>query len=147
MKNSIALKILTPEKIIYEDNVAKIVVPTESGEIGILPNHSPLVSILKFGEIRIEKTDQDPIPLSISSGIIEVRPSSIPNKIESEVVILASQSEFASEIDIARAESAYERAKKAMEEAENVSDIDFAKFQSLIDKELNRIKIGKKYRK
>jgi len=148
MKNSISLKILTPEKIIYQDDISKLVVPTEVGEIGILPNHSPLVSIVKPGEIRIEKEGQnEPIPLSISGGIIEIRPSSVAYKTNSEIIILASRSEFASEIDIERAESAYKRAQKAMEEAHNLPDIDFAKFQAIIDKELNRIKIGKKYRR
>lgn len=148
MKNSILLKILTPEKTIYQDSVNKIVIPTESGEIGILPNHSPLVSIIKPGEIRIEKDSQtEAIPLSISGGIVEIRPSSIQNNINSEVIILAGMSEFANEIDIAKAEEAYNRAQKAMEEADNLSDIDFAKLQSTINKELNRINIAKKYRK
>lgn len=149
MKNSILLKILTPEKVIYEDDsVIKIVVPTESGEIGILPNHSPLVSIVKTGEVRIEKDGQsEPILLSVNSGVIEVRPSSVLNKINSEVIILVGNSEFANEIDIARAEESYNRAKKAMLEIDNVSNVDFAKLQSIIDRELNRINIGKKYRK
>lgn len=148
MKNSILLKILTPEKIVYEDTIYKIVVPTESGEIGILQDHSPLVSIIKAGELRIQKDPQsEEIPMSISGGILEVRPSSIINKIDSEVIILASRSEFATEIDIARAEEAYNRAKKAMEEADNLADIDFAKLQAIMDKELNRINVGKKYRK
>lgn len=148
MKNLISLKILTPEKIVYEDMVSKIDVPTEDGEIGILPNHAPLVSIIKSGEIRISKENQNEIiPLSINSGIIVVKPSSIAQKIDTEIIILASRSELATEIDIKRAEEAYERAKKAMEEPDKLSDIDFAKFQALIDKELNRIKVGKKYRK
>lgn len=148
MKNSIALKILTPEKVIYEDEVNKIVVPTEAGEIGILPNHSPLVSIVIPGELRIEKDGQsEPIPMSISGGIVEIRPSSLLNNINSEVIILASRSEFATEIDIEKAEEAYARAKRAMEETENLGDVDFAKFQAIMDRELSIIKIGKKYRK
>ncbi|MDD3662639.1 MAG: ATP synthase F1 subunit epsilon [Candidatus Pacebacteria bacterium] len=147
MTNLISLKILTPEKVVYQDDVKKIVVPTESGEIGILPDHSPLVSIVKTGELKIEKESNNIIPFSISSGIIEVRPSSNSNKKNSEVVILASRSELATEIDIERAEEAYNRAKKAMEETDNISDVDFAKFQAILDKELNRVKIAKKYRK
>jgi F-type H+-transporting ATPase subunit epsilon len=148
MKNLISLKILTPEKIVYQDLVRKIVIPTEDGEIGILPDHSPLVSIIKSGEIRISKENESTIiPLTINAGIVIVRPSSNVKKIQSEVILLASRSEFASEIDIERAEEAYKRAKQAMEEPDKLSNIDFAKFQALIDKELNRIKVGKKYRK
>jgi F-type H+-transporting ATPase subunit epsilon len=88
MKNLISLKILTPEKIVYEDMVSKIDVPTEDGEIGILPNHAPLVSIIKSGEIRISKENQNEIiPLSINSGIIVVKPSSIAQKIDTEIII------------------------------------------------------------
>jgi F-type H+-transporting ATPase subunit epsilon len=147
MSNLLSFKILTAEKSVYQDDVLKVILPTESGEIGIMPNHQPLVSIIKSGEIRIEKEDQSIIPLSISAGIVEIRPSSHQLNKKTEVIILASRSELASEIDINRAEEAYARAKKAMEDTENLSDVDFARFQALIDKELNRIKIGKKYRK
>lgn len=147
MSNLLSLKILTAEKTVYQDDVLKVILPTESGEIGIMPDHQPLVSIIKSGEIRIEKEDQSIIPLSISAGIVEIRPSSHQLNKKTEVIILASRSELASEIDINRAEEAYARAKKAMEDTENLSDVDFARFQALIDKELNRIKIGKKYRK
>lgn len=148
MKNIISLKILTPEQIIYSDEVSEVVLPTESGEIGVLPGHAPLVSIIKTGEIRIKKKDNpDTIPLSISSGILEVRPINREKDQNSEVVVLAASSEFASEIDIERAEKAYERAKRAMEEKENISDVDFAKLQAVIDRELNRVNIAKKWRR
>jgi len=143
----ISLKILTPEKIIYEDDISEIVIPTESGEIGILPNHSPLVSVIKSGEIKIYKEQGEMISLSISTGTLEVRPSNKEKGINSEVIILASRSEMASGIDVKRAEKAYQRAQKAMEEIENISDVDFARFQAMMDKELNRVKIGKKYRR
>ncbi len=122
--------------------------PTEAGEITILPQHAPLVGIVKVGEIRIKKTDvQEVVSLSISGGIIEIRPSDETNKTETEVVILAFQTELATEIDIMRAEEAYARALKAMEDSENLVDTDFAKFQAVLDKELNRINLAKKWRK
>lgn len=148
MKHVISLKILTPEKVVYQDDVFEVVIPTESGEVGILPDHAPLVSIIKTGEIRIKKEQGgDIVPLSIASGILEVRPSSKEKDKNSEVIILASKSEVASDIDIKRSEEAYNRAKKAMEESENLSDIDFAKLQALIDRELNRINVAKKWRR
>ncbi len=148
MKNLISLKILTPEKFIYQDDVLEVSLPTESGEVSILPDHAPLVSIIKTGEIRIRKEENsDVVPLSIASGILEVRPSfKIDNK-KTEIIILASTSEFASDIDIERSQQAYNRAQKAMEEKENLSDIDFAKLQAVIDKELNRINVSKKWRR
>lgn len=148
MKHIISLKILTPEKIVYEDDVLEVVLPTVSGEIGIMPDHAPLVSIIKTGEVRITKErGGDVVPLSISGGILEVRPSSKQKDQNSEVIILASKSEFASDIDINRAEEAYERAKRAMEEKENLSDVDFARLQAVLDKELNRVTVAKKWKR
>lgn len=148
MKNLISLKILTPEKFIYQDDVLEVSLPTESGEVSILPDHAPLVSIIKTGEIRIRKEENsDVVPLSIASGILEVRPSSKIDNKKTEIIILASNSEFASDIDIERSQQAYDRAQKAMEEKENLSDIDFAKLQAVIDKELNRINVSKKWRR
>lgn len=144
---TISLKILTPEKVIYEDYISKIVIPTEAGEIGILPDHAPIVSVIKSGEIKIYKEQDAPICLSINTGTLEVRASNKEKGINSEVIILASRSEMASGIDVERAEKAYERAQKAMEETENISDVDFARFQAMMDKELNRVKIGNKYRR
>jgi F-type H+-transporting ATPase subunit epsilon len=147
MTKTFSFKILTAEKTIYQDQVSKVVVPTEAGEIGILPDHAPIVSIISAGEIKISKDHEKIIPLSVDTGILEVRPSSKEKNEKTEVIVLASRSELANEIDIQRAEEAYKRAQKAMEEAENLSDVDFARFQAMIDKELNRIKIARKYRK
>lgn len=149
MQNLISLKILSPEKIVYEDEVCEVVLPTQAGEIGVLPDHSPLVSIIKTGEVRIRKNPgaSDVVSLSISGGTLEVRPSKKSEGKKSEVIILSSGSELASDIDIARAEEAYERAKRAMEDKENLSDVDFAKFQAIMERELNRVKIAKKWKR
>jgi len=144
---TISLKILTAEKIVYQDEVLKVVLPTKAGEIGILPDHAPLVSIISPGEIKLTKKENEFISLSIDGGILEVKASIKEDNLNSEVIILASSSELATEIDISRAEAAYNRAKKAMEEGDKLSSVDFARFEALINKELNRIKIGKKYKK
>lgn len=148
MNNLISLKILSPEKVVYEDDVYEVIIPTENGEIGVLKDHIPLVSLIKTGEIRIkkERDTNNTVVLSISGGILEVRPALAKENKNTQVIILSSSSEFASEIDIARAEEAYERAKRAMEEKENISDVDFAKFQAIMEKELNRVKIAKKWK-
>lgn len=148
MKKLISLKILTSEKVVYEDEVSSVTLLTEAGEIGILPNHSPLVSIIKTGEIKVKKESQkETISLSIFSGILEVRNSSTEDKEKTEVIILASESELATKLNLEKAKESYERATEAMEDKSKLSDVDFAKFQGIIDKELNRIKIGKKYKK
>lgn len=143
----IKLKIITPEKTVYQDDVLSIAIPTEAGEITVLPDHQPLVTIAVTGEIRIKKPDQNEVvPLAISSGIVEVRESFNPKNISTEVVILAYRAEFAFQIDIDRAKESLERAQKLLEQKEFESDVDFAKFQAMMDKEINRIEIFKKWR-
>lgn len=133
----INLKIITPERLVYQNEVDEISISTESGMVGILPDHIPLVSIIKAGELIVKK-DEEILPLAVSGGVLEVKPNG-------QVIILADHSEFAHEIDLAKAEEACARAKKIMEEKKAAGDIDFARFESLMEKELSRIKISGKY--
>jgi len=56
-KKTIKFEIVTPEQIILKENILRVTVPTKSGEITVLPNHIPLVSILHSGVIEVKKTD------------------------------------------------------------------------------------------
>lgn len=139
IKKSIQFNIVTPEKKIYSNEVLEVIVPTSDGYLTILPNHIPLVSIVKTGELRVKLLDGSLYPFAINSGILEVQPSS-------KVVVLADRSELASEIDVTRAEEAYKRAEEAMKTAHDAVDVDYAKFEALMDKELNRISIAKRWK-
>ncbi len=144
--NIINLKIITPEKTIYQDSVLSIVIPTEVGHITVLPNHQPLVTIAVTGEIKITRLDKSILPIAISSGIIEVRESFNKKDIDTEIIILAYRAEFAYEIDIERAKLSYQKVLKVIESKEFESDVDFAKFKSMMDKELNRIEVFNKWK-
>lgn len=147
-KKLLKLKIITPEKVIYEDEIESVSVPTTSGQIGVFADHMPLVSVLKTGEIRVMKPgNADPVALSISHGVIEVRPSSENENHQTKVVILAIRSEFSHDIDISRAEESHRRAEQVMKEKENLTDAELAGLQEMLDKELNRIKIAKRWQK
>ena len=133
------LKIATPEKVIYENEINQVSIPTMDGEITVLPNHVPLVSVLKAGEMRIVDKDGEQV-MAVSGGFLEVRG-------QNEIVILADNAERATEIDIDRAEQARLRAEELMKQTKSVEDVDFAKLQAMIDREMNRIRVGKKYKK
>lgn len=133
----ISLKIATPEKVIFKDYVDQITLPTTSGEITVLPNHIPLISILQPGEIKIIK-DNEETPLAVSGGFIEIQAE--------KVVILADTAEKAYDIDLERAEAARERAEKAMKE-KKTDATEYAYISAKIEKELARLRIGKKYKK
>jgi F-type H+-transporting ATPase subunit epsilon len=131
-------KIVTPDGVIYEDAVESVSLPTMNGEITVLPHHIPLISVIKSGEIRITK-DANVFGVAVSSGVLEVRESN-------EVIIIADTAERAEHIDIERAEIARKRAEELMQQEQFEDDIQFARLQAQMEKELARLRVGKKYR-
>ena len=143
----IKLKIVTPEKILLQDEVAQISVSTALGQITILPNHLPLVAKLVSGEIIVKKiadpehsrgNNHEEDLMAVSGGFIEVLPD--------QVVILADTAERAEEIDEARAEEAIKKAEELRKE-KIVDAEQFALFTAQIEKELARLKVARKYKR
>ncbi len=133
------LEIITPERIVLSDKIDRITLMTENGEISILPHHIPFVSNLRPGEARYEKEKHE-ASLAIAGGFVVVRE-------DGSVVILADAVEHPEEIDLTRAEAARARAAKLMSEIRSKEDVDFTALQMKLEKELNRIRVGNKYRK
>lgn len=131
-------KIVTPEKTIYENEIFQVSIPTTSGEITVLPHHIPLVSVLAAGELKI-KDKQGENHIAVSGGFLEVKGNN-------EIIILADHAERAEEIDLQKAEEARMRAEEQMKNIKNVQDVDFAKLQAVIDREVNKMRVAKKYR-
>ncbi len=138
MVNTIKFKIVTPEKVIYEDEIIQVTIPTVDGEITVLANHIALISVLKGGEMKIKDKNGEHL-MAIAGGFLEINGNN-------QIVILADHAERAVDIDLERAEQARVRALEQMEEAKDEENVDFAKLQAVIDREMNRIRIGKKNR-
>ena len=100
------LEIVTPERLAYSDEVDMVLVPGIDGELGILPHHTPLVSLLGMGELRIRKGG-DEESFAIVGGFLQVRPD--------KVVVMAETADLASEIDLGRAQEARREAERALE--------------------------------
>jgi len=134
------LKIITPERVLLESEVDSLSVPTQMGEITILPHHIPLVANLRPGEMKAI-TDGEPRLMAITGGVLEVRPGN-------EIVVLADAAEEADEIDLARAEEAKTRARKIMSQ-QIMSDEEYASTAASLEKSLARIRVAQKgkYRK
>ena len=130
---------VTPERTIYDADVLEITVPTAMGEIGILPNHLPLISLLQPGEMRVKK-DGVEISLVLAGGFIEV-------KTGNQVQILADAAERVEEIDIERAEAARARAEEYIREKKFQSDVEYTALQAQLERALVRIRIAKKHRR
>lgn len=137
MPGKINFEITTPEKVVYSDQIDEVVLPTPNGEIGILPNHIPLVSLLSAGEIRVKKGD-DVTYMAVSGGFIEVRPD--------KVIVLADTAEQAEEIDEAKAEEARKKAQELSRE-KRADAREFAALSAKIEKELARLKVAKRRRR
>ncbi|MCA9352202.1 ATP synthase F1 subunit epsilon [Patescibacteria group bacterium] len=128
--------ITTPLRTVYDDYVDQITVTTSEGEITVLPEHIPLIVPLTIGQAMVKKDGKE-VYHAIDGGILEVRHGS-------EVVILSDRSENASEIDIERAEEALKRAQDFMDQKHHEEDVDFAKLERDIARELNRVKLAQK---
>lgn len=137
-KEIIQFKIVTPDGIFYQDDIFQVTAPAKNGEVTILPRHNPLISVLKAGELIISDKEGRH-PMAVSGGFLEVRPGST-------VIILADNVERAEEIDIERAEQARKRAETLLLEAAQAEDVDYAKLQAVLERELNRISVGRKYK-
>jgi len=118
MARTLLCEIVTPERIVYTNEVEMVVVPAIDGEIGILPLHAPLVGALKAGEVRIKYGDTTEW-FAVSGGYIQVH--------EDKVIILADDAVPASQIDMERARQAAEIAKERIAElatgAEEIDDL------------------------
>jgi len=134
------LKVITPDKIITDEVVDSISLPTTSGMITVLNKHIPLVSTIKAGEMIIKKGGKG-VGYSVYKGLVNVRPHF---KGITEVVVLLERGEMIEELDHDRAEEALKRAQELRDES--VDDKESRIFESHIEKELNRVKIARKYR-
>lgn len=134
----ISFEITTPERIVYRDEVDQITIPTKEGEITVLPNHIPLVSILTPGALTVKKNGEE-IYMATSGGFIEVQNGN-------KVIILADTAERSEELSIEAIEAAKERARKMLEEKKNVDEVAFADAAAMLERELARLKVARKHR-
>lgn len=125
------LKVVTPDKLFFEGEVDMLVARTIEGDVGILLNHSPLVTILDIGRLVIKNGDERKVA-ACAGGYIDVR--------NNNITVVSDACEWEDEIDINRAERAKERASKKLED----KDTDTFKAELALKKAINRINIGNK---
>lgn len=136
---TITFEIVTPEQLVLREEVFRATVPTTSGELTILPDHIPLVSVLKPGVIEIQKSDKEIDLMATSGGFLEV--------LRGKIVILADYAQRADDLDEEKIEQARLQAEKAKIEAENRDDIDFTDIAAKLEMELFKTKALNRWRK
>lgn len=125
------LEIITPEKIVFKDEIDEVIVPTVKGQVSILPNHIGLLTQVAAGEITIKKQGKEYF-LAITGGFLEVA--------NNKISILADYAVRSEEIEIAKAQEAQKRAQKLMEE--KTSERDFAIAESQLRRSLLELKVA-----
>ena len=133
---TLRLEIITAECQVFSDDVNTVVAPGVEGELGILPHHAPLITMLKPGEVLIRK-DSEETYMSVSGGFLEVRPD--------KILILADACERAEEIDIERAEAAKRRAEERLKTL--TPEVDVAQVQAALLRSLVRLKVAERRRR
>ena len=129
------LEIVTAERMVFSDNVDEVVAWGVQGQLGILPHHAPLMTMLQAGELLI-KRDKEEEYMAISGGFLEVRPD--------KVIVLADACERVEEIDIARAEEAKKRAEESLKTAPRVEAL---AAEAALRRSLARLKVAEKRRR
>ncbi len=122
--------------MVFSDDVTALIAWGVEGQLGILPHHAPLMTMLQPGDLMIRK-DREEEYLVISGGFLEVRPD--------KVIILADACERADEIDVARAEEAKKRAQETMKAAPLT--VDAASAEAALRRSLARLKVAERRRR
>jgi F-type H+-transporting ATPase subunit epsilon len=134
----IRCEIVSQDRRVWEGDADIIIVPGEMGEMGILPNHAPLLSTLKFGILKVRSEGREEF-FTIAGGIIEVQPNL--------VTVLADSAENIAEIDVARAEAARRRAEEMLKQAPPKDDDAFMRMESALRRSNLRLEAVRRFRR
>jgi F-type H+-transporting ATPase subunit epsilon len=138
MADKIRLRVVTPRRLVLDEEVDEVTAPGALGEFGVLPNHIAFLSLLNPGEMTY-KHGASKRMLAVSGGYAEV--------LDNVMTVLAPAAEFATEIDTNRAQRAKERAEKQMAEL-NREEQDFDMAEAALHRALVRLQVaGKETRK
>lgn len=134
--NSFQVDIVTPSKTAFEGKLQSIIIPGTEGSFQVLFNHAPLISSFEIGQIKIEDEKGEKKVFATSGGTVEV--------LNNKVIVLAETFESPQEIDIERAKSAMERAKKRKLHQTNENNIDIFRAELALRRAMNRLKLVNK---
>ena len=138
MAKKLALDIVTLERKVWEDEGLDLVLlPGSEGDLGILPQHTPLLTALRPGTILIRKGGEDEF-FAVGGGFADVRPD--------RVTVLAESAEAATEIDLERAEEARQRAAELLAEGRPQDKVSIAMARSALMRAESRIKVARRRR-
>ena len=131
------VQIVTPQGMVYESDADFVVGRSADGDIGILPNHLPIIVPLEIDKFRVKRDDKNEDVIAVNGGVMEVR--------DNQVSILANSADLPSEIDIERAERAKSRAEGHLQRAKETHNVDSQRRAEVaLSRALNRINVSKR---
>jgi len=129
-------EIVTAERVVYTDEVDVVIAPGIDGQLAILPNHAPLLTMLQPGDLTVRKEGEE-ADIFVSGGFLEV--------MQNRVTVLADTAERAEEIDMGRAEEARRRAEERLRLRPEYADL--ARAEAALKRALMRIKVAQRRRR
>lgn len=142
MSKQLKLKIVTPERLILEEDVDQVTFPTTEGELTVLPDHIPLIAGLASGDV-VAVANGEHMPWAVAGGFVEVKKD---EKGQTTVAVLADFAEHVSELSDVAIEKAKARAEELRKQMENKGLVDFEHFAAELERSLTRVKIADKWR-
>jgi F-type H+-transporting ATPase subunit epsilon len=142
MAKQLKLKIVTPERLVLDEMVDQVSLPTTLGEITVLPDHIPLITELTSGDV-VAVVNGEHVPMAVVGGFVEIKKND--NNI-TEVAVLADFAEHVSEMTDEKITQARARAEELRKKMENKELVDFEHFEAELERSLTRIKIADKWR-
>jgi len=133
----IHFELVTPERVVFKQEIDAVTLPTSEGEITVLPGHIPLVASLTAGIARLKKGNVEE-DVAVSGGFIEIQTG---NKVR----VLADTAERGIELDLKTIEEAKARAEKVMSETARTDDVGFAAAAAAMERELARYRVARKH--
>lgn len=134
----IRCEIVSQDRMVYEGEADMVIVPGEAGQMGILPNHAPLLSTLKYGILTVRTREGEEV-FTVAGGVIEVQPDII--------TVMADAAENVREIDVARAESARRRAEEFLRQGPPPDTDSYLTMEAALKRSNLRLEAVNKFRR
>lgn len=135
---TIRCEIVSQDRMVFEGDADMVIAPSVEGEIGILPDHAPLIATLEMGVIKVRRGEEEEV-FTVTGGFIEVQPDI--------VTVMAEASEHVDEIDVERAERARQRAKQTLEKEPPQDTETYLKVQAALRRSRLRLEVVERYRR
>lgn len=135
---TIRCEIVSQDRTVFSGDVDIVMLPGADGEMGVLPKHSPVLTTLKYGFVRVKKDGKEEI-FAVAGGVAEIQPDI--------VTILADAAENVQEIDEARAEAARKRAEEILAQGVPADTDSYLAMEAALRRSNLRLDAVRRYRK